>query len=166
MSDGASRWLFLAEIVILALPGLVVMLIYALTVGGFGLVGTASVLVALLSGNYTTATEIWTGLGMAAVTLTVIAISIAGLLAIGTFVRIAVRFLRRGRAGFEAERGHFRRGLVYAAAPLAVMLPFGWLATQGDHPVDRVMGFYVSGLVLLPPVLHLWLELRRARHTA
>ena len=163
MSESASRWLFLVEVVILALPGLAIMAIYALTFGGYALVGVAGLSAMVLTGSFPSAGEAWGALGLAALTLAVLAISISGLFAIGTFALLATRFSRKGRSGFETERWRFRRGLAYAVAPLAVMLPFGWLATRGDHPVDMVMGFYASGLVLVPPVLHLWLELRRAQ---
>lgn len=133
---------------------------YAILFGGYALVGAAALILQVLAGGLTSAGDVWGALGLAAMMLGVLAISVMGLVAIVTFARVALRFWRQGRIGLMAEHRRFLQGMLFAAPALVVMLPFGWLAVAGQHPVDKLMAFYASGIALLPPILHLWLELR------
>ena len=159
MNEAASRWLFLAEVLVLALPCLVFMTIYAVLFGGYALLGAAGMVLNVLAGGFQTSGDAIAAMGMSVLLLVIVAIAIAGLIAIAKFVRVATSFLRGGRARVVAEHRRFRQGLAFAAPALAVMLPMVWLSTHGGHPIDYVFAYLGSGLALLPPVLHLWLEL-------
>jgi hypothetical protein len=165
MAARLSRWLFVLELVVLALPAVAVLLPYALYLGG------ASLLMLLVGGfeamrsgiGSLTLADLASALGLFAMFGGIAALAFAGIVALIRFGDIAHAFARRGRPGLRDVGSGFRRGLAWAAAPLALWVPFGLVGAGASHPADRIVGFYVSGLTLLVPVLHLWLEIRLAQ---
>ncbi len=85
------------------------------------------------------------------------AITLLGLAAIVAFIIVAASYLKGGPAGALRRKWTFYVGALLAAAPLSLM-SYIWLA--GGMGFD--VGLVISGLTILVPSLHLWLEIVNA----
>ena len=167
MSESASRRLFLAEF-LLALPSLGFLAAWALASGVGAAIGALAFLwhSAANAGAVASLADLWAFLQIVGLLLGGIAVAILGLVAIGKFLTVALGFWKEGLAGLEAARRHLLPGLACAILPLALMTRIAWVTVGREEAADWLFAFYMSGLVLLPPILHLWLELRRTPDAA
>jgi hypothetical protein len=163
MQERTSRSLFIAELVVFALPSIAFLVTYAVLIGGWSLFAMVVVSVSGLTSLPDTAKGAWSTLQPIALFGGAAAAAIAGLIAVGIFTRIATDFVWHGRAALAARHAAFYRGLLWAIVPFAVMIAFVWRVILLREPAGAIVGFYLSGLALAVPILHLWIELRLQR---
>ena len=95
-----------------------------------------------------------------------LAVCFLGTVAIFYYLRLSIAFLREGPAGLAKWPHDLARG---AACAVLALPPAWYLAVNAwdqGHLMNRVVAVYLAGGALLPPILHLWLEIRRSRTLA
>jgi hypothetical protein len=75
--------------------------------------------------------------------------------ALANFGALSNLFRKEGAAGLRGKESVFQAGLVFGLLPLALL---AWLAIKAG--VSHVLMVYGSGLTLIPPIFHVWLEIK------
>lgn len=161
VSERASKAIFLLEFLVFALPAILILGFYSVLIGGWTLFGLGTALILPFTEIIALAIRDFGDLfAVSAMVVAVFLLAASGAIALWKFAAVARIFWKKGATALHAARETFNRGLAFAILPLCVMLPFGVLIARSGDPGDVISAFYLSGVSLIVPVLHLWLELR------
>ncbi|MBE9603883.1 hypothetical protein IAI18_03335 [Acetobacteraceae bacterium H6797] len=157
-ADLALRGLFLAELVGLGLPSLLAMVFLAWML----LIGCISGVLVCLGKLFGTRPELSgsDALFVALLTAFGLLLCLGGFYAMWRFLRAALAYLRRGASGLTLAD---YRALPWAVPPLLLCFTMAVPGLANIGGEGWLTGFYVSGLGLMVPVLHLWLAWRGMR---
>lgn len=162
MNEKLSRFLFIVEFIIFALPALYILAAYAVLFGAWCLYGVIAMLGLVATQFNQFPPAILTSLGAVAAFSASIVVAVAGLVALWKFLAVSWVFTFGGRAKLIAHRARFYNGLLWGILPLCVVLPVVVIGVDIDHPISIIVIAYVTGFTLLIPVTHLWAELRKS----
>ncbi len=135
------RLVYLVELVVLALPAMLMM-------GAAAIVGTAF---AALGLSYRAS----------AFAIVLILVCLSGFMAMGNFCRLSMAYLFEPVEKFHERRHELPFGLIYAAIPLLFLWFISAKAVFTDPLRWQALPF-LSSLALFIPITHLWLALREA----
>lgn len=156
MPERASRAVFIVELLVFALPAILLLGTYAVILGGWSLFAAiVAAVMPLMEANAGLAT-----FDLLTMFIVSLLIAVSGLIALWNFMTVAFGFARYGTRALCKSTRVFNRGLAFAVLPLCIAVPFGLALGHAGYPEDIVPAAYLSGLPLLVPVVHLWLEMR------
>jgi hypothetical protein len=160
MGERAGRFLWLAELVVLAAPSVAMLAAWSLMliVGLLGFVGMA--IPNMFKMDFLKFGELIALL----LILIGLALAFAGMVALWRFVLLARGFKRYDKLTLADQIATFRSCVKWGLLPMMVMVPWGVnRIVLADDWINYVIGFYSSGLPLLIPIAHIRLELSNRR---
>jgi hypothetical protein len=152
ISSPLMRGVYLVEFIILAAPATIVLgylaMVLGVVSGGAFLVGTPSALLA--GGKEDVQMAVFGGIGFG--------LAVFGLMSFWIFVSLSFDYMRGRLEASPQARRKYRRGVFYAAIPMAILgsLAFASGNVGSDSPFPF---FFLGGLVLLIPAIHLGIAL-------
>lgn len=155
MPEKASRFLFVMLFGLLSLPSLACIFLFI----AFVAIGSPFHLVQAIQALGDENLLLWSNIktsAMMAIT------AMFGSVTMFHFVRLAGVFSLRGRKGLEAVPKMRWSALISVAAPVLLLVPYLGDIFPADFLRSDVPSFYLSGLALLPSVVHLGIEVMRA----
>jgi hypothetical protein len=158
MLEKISRILFVVVFIFLSIPSILcaALLLSFVTLGSpFYFIGALRSLVGDES-----VPPFWPSLKTSAEMAIIAAI---GFIAIFHFLRAASVFSLRGRIGLNAVPGIRRSALILLTTPLLLAFPYFFDTFPADFLRDDVRGFYLSGMALVPSILHVGVEIMNAK---
>lgn len=159
-NDRLWRFIYVAEVIFLAAPVLLPMALLALVGAVYCSVATLFGLAMLIGSGDTDDLQASAGLIPLGSLGTLLCFS--GLAATNKFRRLSMAYIFEPTTKFRELRGDLRLCLQLAAAPLVLTTILAGIATSsGESHAWGTLPFF-SGLILLFPLTHLWLALRKA----
>jgi len=153
--EKASRFLFVILFGLLSLPSVACIFLFI----AFVAIGSPFHLVQAIHALSDDNLLLWSNIKTSAM---MAIIAVFGSVTMFHFIRLAGVFSLRGRKGLQAIPKMRWSALISVAAPLFLLVPYLVDIFPADFLRGDVSSFYLSGLALLPSVVHLGIEITSA----